>query len=378
MLGNQGACVIARSYEMRPFGVRVGMPIWDAVKLCPLGIYIKRDFRWYEVLSRLVLDALREVSPAVEYYSIDEMFFDAGTLEQVFRLPLLDAIRALQLRLLDTVGVPVSIGVSRSKSLAKLASDSNKPFGCTVLTDHSEIRAFLNDRPVDEVSGIGTRSKAKLAAHGIHSCLEFIQAPRRLIRRLLTVKGDHIWWELNGAASRPILTERPAHKAISRGGSLGVATDDPLRLTAWIVRNVERLVEELDHYQVHTERLTLTLGFKGGGGWADRTELAEQTARFDILAAAVKGLLAKVLPVPRKVSGMHLWADRLTRRHTVQGILFPHANPTAEKAARVKQLVNEKVGRFAVRSGDTLPLRDIYADETNSFDICDVHGKHCF
>src|SRR5262249_36263191 len=94
VLGNQGACVIARSYEMRPFGVRVGMPIWDAVKLCPHGIYIKRDFRWYEILSRLVLDTLRQVSPAVEYYSIDEMFFDAGALEQAFRLPLLDAIRA--------------------------------------------------------------------------------------------------------------------------------------------------------------------------------------------------------------------------------------------------------------------------------------------
>jgi len=54
VLGNQGACVIARSYEMRPFGVRVGTPIWDAAKLCPDGIFLKRDFRWYEVLSRLL------------------------------------------------------------------------------------------------------------------------------------------------------------------------------------------------------------------------------------------------------------------------------------------------------------------------------------
>src|SRR5262249_3184972 len=139
-------------------------------KLCPHGIYIKRDFRWYEILSRLVLDTLRQVSPAVEYYSIDEMFFDAGALEQACRLPLLDAIRAVQLRLLETVGGPVSLRVSLSTNLATLASDSNKPFGSTVLTDHSEIRAFLNARPVDEVSGIGTRSKAKLAAHGIHGC----------------------------------------------------------------------------------------------------------------------------------------------------------------------------------------------------------------
>lgn len=71
VLGNQGAYVIAKSYEAKALGVKTGMPIWDAVKLCPEGVYLKRDFRWYEV-------PLRTVSPAVEYYSIDEMFFDAA------------------------------------------------------------------------------------------------------------------------------------------------------------------------------------------------------------------------------------------------------------------------------------------------------------
>src|SRR5689334_13540098 len=65
VLGNQGACVIARSYEMRPHGVKVGMPVWDAVKLCPHGVYVKRDFRWYEVISRRLLGLLRLASPAV-------------------------------------------------------------------------------------------------------------------------------------------------------------------------------------------------------------------------------------------------------------------------------------------------------------------------
>src|SRR4051794_24998763 len=75
VLGNQGACVIARSYEMKATGVKVGMPIWDAKKLCPDGLYAKRDFRWYEVLSRKMLDVVRTFSPQVEFYSIDESFF---------------------------------------------------------------------------------------------------------------------------------------------------------------------------------------------------------------------------------------------------------------------------------------------------------------
>ena len=78
VLGNQGACVIAKSYEMKAQGVKTGMPIWEAQKLCPDGLYVKRDFRWYEVLSRLMLDTVRDLSPKVEYYSIDEFFFDAA------------------------------------------------------------------------------------------------------------------------------------------------------------------------------------------------------------------------------------------------------------------------------------------------------------
>src|SRR3954464_10969220 len=77
VLGNQGACVIAKSYEMKAAGVGTGMPIWDALRLCRDGLYVKRDFRWYETLSRLMLDVVREYSQRVEYYSIDEFFFEA-------------------------------------------------------------------------------------------------------------------------------------------------------------------------------------------------------------------------------------------------------------------------------------------------------------
>src|ERR1700722_10908352 len=74
ILGNQGACVIAKSYEMKARGVQTGMAIWAARELCPDGIYVKRNFRWYEVLSRRMFSAMRRFSTQVEYYSIDEFF----------------------------------------------------------------------------------------------------------------------------------------------------------------------------------------------------------------------------------------------------------------------------------------------------------------
>jgi nucleotidyltransferase/DNA polymerase involved in DNA repair len=372
VLGNQGACVIAKSYEMRAAGVKTGEPIWDAVKKCPKGIYVKRDFRWYEVLSRQILDAIKLVSPQVEYYSIDEMFFGADQ----FPLPLLDSARQLQLQILEQVGVPVSMGISLTKTLAKLLSDTTKPFGCGVLLDQEEIAGFLQRTSVGEISGIGKRSEAKLATIGVTTCWDFAQADRRLIRKLLTVTGERLWWELHGTPANPILTQRPAHKIIGRGGSMGEATADRERIAAWIVRNVERLIEELDYHQVFTQRLILLMEHKGGGGWGGKVTLLYPTASFHEIAPALKGLLDE--SEPALVNGMEILAEQLCPRQPIQRSFLDDPNPRAERIAEVKKLINRTTGRFSVRSGDTLPLKAIYDDETNDFDICDVRGKICF
>ena len=127
VLGNQGACVIAKSYEMKAKGVGTGEPIWEAVKKCPEGLYVKRDFRWYEVVSKEMLSFVREESPAVEYYSIDEFFFTVDAADpQRFAQSIRDRIR-------ERIGVPVTIGVARTRTLAKLVSDLAKPFGALAL-----------------------------------------------------------------------------------------------------------------------------------------------------------------------------------------------------------------------------------------------------
>ena len=380
VLGNQGACVIAKSYEAKALGVKTGMPIWEAVECCPDGVFLKRDFRWYEVLSRQLLDLLRTVSPAVEYYSIDEMFFDANELPGVFARPLHETAVALQHRVLDEIGIPVSMGISWTKTLAKLVSDTAKPFGCRVLLDELEIQQFLRTHPVEEISGIGERSRIKLEAHGIKTCWEFSQADRHLIRKLLTITGEGKWWELHGTLIQPVLTQRPKHKCIGRGGSLGEATTDMARLSAWVSRNTERLIEELDFHEVLTQRLYFAVEFKGGGGWCGRARFLEPTASYRDISGAARELLTDAHRLQKKINGMHLLAEDLhDRNRGVQLSLFANIEaPGVERAAEIKRSINDRLGRFVVRSGETLPLKEIYADEANDFDICDVRGKICF
>src|SRR5262249_38894896 len=147
VLGNQGACVIAKSYEMRAAGVKIGIPIWDALKLCPAGVYLKRDFRWYEVLSRRMLEVVREFSPRVEYYSIDEFFFEVVPLRGWSPQETAEAVRA---RILAAVGVPVTVGIARTRTLAKLVSDTAKPFGALALLDRDAVCSLLERSPVPE------------------------------------------------------------------------------------------------------------------------------------------------------------------------------------------------------------------------------------
>jgi len=371
VLGNQGACVIAKSYEMKAKGVGTGEPIWEAVKKCPDGLFIKRDFRWYEVLSREMLTLVREESPFVEYYSIDEFFLSVNARDpQKFA----EAIRD---RILKRVGVPVTIGVARTKTLAKLVSDLAKPFGALALLGADAERTLLESRPVSDVTGIAKRSAAKLALYGIKTCWDFAQAPAPLVRRILTVVGERLCYELRGEKTIPIQTTRPPHKIVSRGGSIGQPSADPAVQWAWAVRNLERLIETLDFHGLMVGKLTLILEYKDGTTRSDAVTFEAPTIRYDFLLEGTQTLWQRLL-ISGLLYRMHFLASELQYPGARQLSLF---DPPPRKDRRIIDLmhdVNAHHGRFALRSAVTLHLPEIYADDAHSYDICDVQGKTCF
>lgn len=371
VLGNQGACVIAKSYEAKDRGVKTGVPIWEAVRFCPEMIFVKRDFRWYEVISNLLLDATKEFSSRVEYYSIDEMFFDAHGIQNR------NDLHRMQKAVEEKVGVPVTIGVAPTKMLAKLISDGAKPHGCDLLGNRREIEERLGKLSVREITGIASRRAATLESIGIRTCLDFIRADPALIRHKLMVTGEKLWTELNGSPAFPLQENRPLHKCLSRGGSIWRATTDRSIIWAWIIRNLERLVAELDHYQLLTRRLTLIIEQQMDRGWSDRFSFPVETSAFEHLLVGVRAMFERNdLHIP--VVKMHLLAEELSRRSVRQLSLFERDDPVRQRVAAAKQAINLRIERFAVRSGATLPLEEIHKDETNEYDICDIRGKMCF
>jgi nucleotidyltransferase/DNA polymerase involved in DNA repair len=377
VLGNNGACVIAKSYEMKATGVKTGTPIWDAKKLCPEGIYIKRDFYWYEVLSRKMLDIVGQFAPRVEYYSIDEFFFHALPLSNKHDLHR----TAIEIRdhIKDSAGLPVTIGLARTRTLAKLFSDTGKPFGAIAVTDRDHERELLARMPVTEISGIAGRRAARLEPYGIRTCLDLADADGRLVNKLLTKTGYELWLELNGTPVQAIRSERAPHNALARGGSLMGNVDDPVKLWAWCVRHLERLCEELAYHNVRTDRLVVQVAYKDHEPGVGVAPLDHPCGRFDqLLDAARVGLRRAFKEYAMPATHMWVMADSLRRAKGFQMSLFENPDPQRQRIAELKSQVNERFGRFKLRSGTTLHLPAVYADPANDFDICDVRGKVCF
>lgn len=375
ILGNQGACVIARSRPMKRYGVTVGMPVWEAKRLCPDGIYVKRDFKWYETLSRRMLAELGAFSPWVEYYSIDEFFWQGIPAPkkdyQQSAVAVRDHIKA-------ATGLPMTVAFARTRTLAKLFAEVSKPFGALGVTTPDHERDLLARLPVTEIPGIGGRRAARLAPHGITTCLDLARATGRLVRNVLTKFGYELWCELNGDPVTPIRPARTKHKMIARGGSLAGKVRDPLTLYGWLARNVERLVEELHYHEVRPAVLTVHVSYFETDGAGGVVHLDVPSDRFATLLEAAKVGLARAWRPGKVATHMHLIASDLRRQGAWQASLFDPPDPREEVIARVKREVNETFGRFRLRSGATLFANDFYKDAANEYDVCDVRGKFCF
>jgi DNA polymerase-4 len=225
-----GGVVLAASYEAKAYGVRAGMAGWRARQLCPGLRFVGGSFRQYQRLGDQVIDILRSFTPLVERVSIDEAFLDVAGSERLFGAPR-DIAVAIRRRVRRETGLAVSVGVARTKHLAKIASQVAKPDGL-VLVEPERERAFLDPLPVGLVWGVGPATQARLAATGIRTIGELAATPSPILRALL---GEAVGTKLGALAGnadrRRIETSRPAH-SVGAQSALGRRRATPALLRA--------------------------------------------------------------------------------------------------------------------------------------------------
>jgi DNA polymerase-4 len=178
-----GGVVLAASYEAKAFGVHGGMSGRKAHALCPQLIFVGGHFSDYQRLGDAAVAILGDFTPLVERISIDEAFADVRGCTHLFGTPA-EIAATIRHRVRDELGLPISVGVARTKHLAKIASQIAKPDGLVVVDPATEL-AFLHDLPVELMWGVGPVTRAKLAAQGIVTIGQLANTPGRSLERLV-------------------------------------------------------------------------------------------------------------------------------------------------------------------------------------------------
>ena len=192
-------CVIARSIEAKEMGIPMGHPLFMAQKEFPNAIYINANHYEYSKISEQVMSLLKQFSPMVEVYSIDEAFVDLTGLSKLYKKNYYDLAKYIRDLVAQEVGIPVSVGVSRTKTLAKLASDKSKTTEDHVcIAGKCGITKLLKSTEIGEVWGIGRRLEPKLKGHGIRTAYDYIQKNDIWLKSRFGKLGLELKYELMG------------------------------------------------------------------------------------------------------------------------------------------------------------------------------------
>ena len=193
------------SYEARRYGVHSAMPIVQARRLCPQGVYLPVRMARYKELSEQIMAIFHELSPVVEQLSIDEAFLDVSGMELLYGSPQQVGELAKQ-RIKGELGLTASVGLAPNKFLAKLASDLQKPDGFTVIT-HEQARSFIAPLPVAKIFGVGRAAQEALLLLGIERIGQLAQVDVRVLQRVFGKNAERVRLLAQGIDNRPVVAE---------------------------------------------------------------------------------------------------------------------------------------------------------------------------
>jgi len=357
--GGERGIVACASYAAKKLGVKRGVPLHEARKICPDLLILPSDYETYSLFSRRMFNIIRRFTPQTEEYSIDEAFADLTGLRRPFHASYETIALKIKTEIERELGIGVSAGLSLSKVLAKAASKYKKPDGFTVIPGR-QIAHYLRDLPVEKVWGIGYATANYLNKMGVRTALEFARMPEEVVRKRFTKPGVETWQELRGESVYAVSPEeKSAYASISKTKTFAPPTDNREYLFAQLLRNLESACIKARRYGLAPQKVVAFL----------------KKQNFDTAAAEAK--LNRPSNYPMEFVGtLEEMFDSLYRKdgglYRATGIvlidLAPHAHVQyslfedavkAEKIRELYQAVDElsgKYGKHTLHLGASHPI----------------------
>jgi DNA polymerase-4 len=291
-----GGVVLAASYEAKAFGIRTPMGARTARSLCPWAIVVQPRFSEYVAASRAVFEVFDDTTPLVEGLSIDEAFLEVGGLRKVAGTPVEIAAR-LRSQVLEKVGLPITVGVARTKFLAKVASAVAKPDGLLVVPPDGELE-FLHPLPVERIWGVGAVTARKLHERGITTVRDVARLDESVLVAMLgRASGRHLHALAHNFDPRPVQIGR-------RRGSIG--SQHALRssresrssevVDAALVALVDRVTRRMRSANRIGRTVVLRLRYDDFSRATRSHTLPQPTAHTGTILATARELLAAAMP----------------------------------------------------------------------------------
>jgi len=363
-VGDRGV-VSAASYEARAFGVRSAMPVVQARRLCPQGVFVPGRYARYAELSRIIMACLGRFSPLVEPASIDEAYVDMTGSATLFGGPE-DYGMAMKREVRSATGLSCSVGVAPVKFLAKIASDFRKPDGLTVIRE-TDVQGFLEVLPVEKIPGVGRRTREALALLGVRTAGDMLVHPREFWERRLGKHGPELYDKARGIDPSPVRLSREV-KSISAENTFEADVSSREALAVWLLHQSERVGRQLRKKGLLGRTVTLKLKYSDFTQITRSKTLAEPTDCDETIFAAARALLDGVpLGRPARLVGVGVSGFGAVQ---VRPDLWHDPRDSAVRA-RPRRLdaaidaIRDRFGRDAIRRGRLFGFGKAWRDDAD-------------
>jgi nucleotidyltransferase/DNA polymerase involved in DNA repair len=344
--GGKGRGVVATaSYEARKYGLHSAMPISQAYRRCPHGIYLRGRYDRYSEISKQIMSLLKDFTPMIEKISIDEAFLDlTGSLNLLGQAEVIG--RKIKNRIKEELNLTASIGIAPNKFLAKIASDLQKPNGFVVVKAGEE-KLFLKDLPISKLWGVGKKTEQVLKKMGISTIGQIGQIPEQELNRKFGKWGNALWRLANGIDDRPVTPWEP-RKSISQETTFDEDTGNEKILELTLLRLADNLSRLMRKNHLKGRTVSLKIRLEDFSTFTRSRTLSDFVDSAQILKSVVLDLYRKFNKKNLKVRLLGIGVSQLNSISGEQLGLFEQEAPLNERLTKLLDSVKDKHGEDAV------------------------------
>ena len=346
--GSKGI-IVSRSKEAKALGIKMGAPYFQVQKTHPQAICLPARHRRYGEISHRVMNTLRSFTPDVEEVSIDEAYVDLTGLDAVYKISYQELIKKIRQTVWQKNKIPVSVGLSTSKTLAKLASDKAKSTGGIYTIKPENILESIGDNDIKEICGIGRNNSRKLNFDGVFTVRDFLQKDNAWIKMVLGIRGLNLKFELSGINTSPVNPVLQAPQSIQDTKSFADFTDNHNFLATELNLHIHNAAQKLRLWNGYCSKIGVILRTKDFTTTALYTELAATNSDFSLKSAAA-ALLSRLYKPKSLYRSIGVELRKLSYFETQQS-LFKNLRREDDKLSKVVDELEQKFGRGIIKIG---------------------------